>query len=361
LEKEEVVSEIQWFTGFSLYVIFLNPSVYRNAVEPHVLVINLVSNSPFTMERTVDVLFLIGFFINLVKGADLILRSHQQKWLQDKCNSLARRLDYTKPLKWYANRKIARAAFLFEPVIFLLVLCLPAIFEFSWFHLLIGICLTLVFLIQILRILSSKDRLEEWEGRLINEHNPPIKILNCLPLQNWLLNSNNFRQRLLRPFYIILLSTALILLIGAAFYGLNRWGHFITSGVIGNEVDNSMSETALLGFLLMAPIIIFVVLCIVCAEFILLGIPSLIILMASLLFLAVEFLLKIIRAIVWRIAEYNKGAFAAIILLITIALGIGELYLKTPMLASPTVSSPTAPAQTSPSPAGTLQSPSPHS
>ena len=49
------------------------------------------------MERAVDVLFVVGVIVNLVKGADLILRPHQQKWLQDKCNSLALYLDYTKP------------------------------------------------------------------------------------------------------------------------------------------------------------------------------------------------------------------------------------------------------------------------
>ena len=42
-----------------------------------------------------------------------------------------------------------------------------------------------------------------------------------------------------------------------------------------------------------------------------------------------ELMLKFVRAIAWRIIEYNKGAYAALTLITTIILGIVDLYLKT--------------------------------
>lgn len=62
--------------------------------------------------------------------------------------------------------------------------------------------------------------------------------------------------------------------------------------------------------------------------FFMLGVVSIGTLGFSLLLLIVELCLKILRAIVWRIAEYKRGAFAAIILIVTIILGITDFYLK---------------------------------
>src|SRR2546423_4654285 len=53
------------------------------------------------MQRTIDILFVVGILVNLVKGADLILRPHQQKWLQDRWVSMTQRLDNIKPMDWF--------------------------------------------------------------------------------------------------------------------------------------------------------------------------------------------------------------------------------------------------------------------
>src|SRR3982751_2046420 len=61
------------------------------------------------MQRTVELLLGIGILLNLCKGADLILRPHQQKWIQEKTNQLAKRLDYTTShFGWYFNQMSAR-------------------------------------------------------------------------------------------------------------------------------------------------------------------------------------------------------------------------------------------------------------
>lgn len=46
-------------------------------------------------------LLAVGVFINVVKAAELALRPHQQRWLQDKSESLTLWLEYVGPLRWY--------------------------------------------------------------------------------------------------------------------------------------------------------------------------------------------------------------------------------------------------------------------
>jgi hypothetical protein len=60
------------------------------------------------MERAVDILFITGVLINFIKGADLILRPHQQKWLQKKFESITLWLEYFKPLAWLSKLTTAR-------------------------------------------------------------------------------------------------------------------------------------------------------------------------------------------------------------------------------------------------------------
>jgi hypothetical protein len=77
------------------------------------------------MQRTVEILLVIGILVNLIKGADLILRPHQQKWLQNKFESLALWLDYAKPPKWYTSlvhKKIYGVLFFLAPLV---VIALP--------------------------------------------------------------------------------------------------------------------------------------------------------------------------------------------------------------------------------------------
>jgi hypothetical protein len=62
---------------------------------------SLISNLKYVLQ----ILLVVGVFINLVKGADLILRPHQQKWLQEQFESLALWLDYTRPLRFYKDTR----------------------------------------------------------------------------------------------------------------------------------------------------------------------------------------------------------------------------------------------------------------
>jgi hypothetical protein len=58
------------------------------------------------------------------------------------------------------------------------------------------------------------------------------------------------------------------------------------------------------------------------------GGPSLVVALVSICLLFAEIILGILRALVWRIVEYNRGAFAAIVLIVTVALGLVDMYLR---------------------------------
>jgi hypothetical protein len=68
------------------------------------------------MNRALQILLVAGILVNLIKGGELLLRPYQQKWLQDKCDTLALRLDYTKPLEWYLKFNQFKTQFLLTTI-----------------------------------------------------------------------------------------------------------------------------------------------------------------------------------------------------------------------------------------------------
>src|SRR5260370_42404468 len=80
------------------------------------------------MQRTVEILLVLGILVNLVKGADLLLRAHQQRWLQDKFELLALKLDYTRPIEWYLKKSLIKSAFSVAEVVVLIVLLVIPLF-----------------------------------------------------------------------------------------------------------------------------------------------------------------------------------------------------------------------------------------
>jgi hypothetical protein len=56
---------------------------------------------------------------------------------------------------------------------------------------------------------------------------------------------------------------------------------------------------------------------------------GLIVVLAEGLLFVVSAAVAIVRAVSWRVAEYDKGAWAALVLITTILLGVFELAYKT--------------------------------
>jgi len=132
----------------------------------------------------------------------------------------------------------------------------------------------------------------------------PVPMLE-MRLTGWLLGGKTYKQHLSR--HLIVVAVALTLALSYFFIDRLLIPNGLNSGVL-----------FWVSFMFLLYLIVFVIF----------SLTSLSILLLSLFFLIIELLLKVVRAISWRIAEYNKGAFAAIILILTIALGTIELYLK---------------------------------
>lgn len=73
----------------------------------------------------VDTLLVAGLLINLLKGADLILRKRQKEWLEDRFETLTLRLDDLRPLSWFGALARPRPAAIWSAASVGLVFSLP--------------------------------------------------------------------------------------------------------------------------------------------------------------------------------------------------------------------------------------------
>jgi hypothetical protein len=63
------------------------------------------------VKTTIVILFIIGTLANLLKGADLLLRPHQKKKIQERAETLTLWAEETKPVEWYAKLTSPKAQF----------------------------------------------------------------------------------------------------------------------------------------------------------------------------------------------------------------------------------------------------------
>ncbi len=268
------------------------------------------------MNRIVEILLIIGILANLLKGADLILRPKQQARVQQKFETLTLWLDYTKPLGWYTKLKNRKIKVILITISSLLYLSLAVV----------------------LSVTSQKNNTEilRWEDGPVywGASSPmwlPTFILLIIvftwdllnprirehPVLTYILRGPKFSLFLWRPLLVMAMAAAInltLLTLSAAFH----WS--AASNRLGMWIILLYVYIALVGILYGFHVYV--------AEIELFAMLSLIILCLSAILLISEVILKIIRGIAWRIVEYNKGAFPAIILLVTIILGILEMYLK---------------------------------
>ncbi len=300
------------------------------------------------MQRAVELLLVVGILVNLIKGADLILRPYQQKWLQDKFDTLTLKLDYSRPLDWYVSTSRKRIYWISIGVFIVGLYALSFLYEkfvglgelhefrtgYEWI-----IC-SVLFLILLMRDLIKYFRKRDKEEQEISKG--PERSTVTEWIIGWVMSSNGFAGQILR---VLLMGFGASMIVIVSFYVLALYLSFLIKWLLPPGKEGHIGWYFLLAFpgtFLLGFVLIFSLRGVVASFFII---------TLSIVFLLTELLLKCLRAIFWRIAEYNKGAFAAIVLLVTIVLGITELYLKTRTLP---VSSPTAPAQTSPSTPNTL-------
>lgn len=266
------------------------------------------------MQRIVEILLIVGILTNVLKGAEILLRPHQQKKVQTFFDHLTLKLEYTSPLKWFGyflKNKIQ--------VVFITIA-------------------SLFLLIGYLGILLS-DFADLYYERYSDDHSYPADI----------------------PIFVITIAVAICIAIWAVptsivlIYRGNRvvkWLYAEGNSSIFTKrlfyfwgVPVFFNMVPILGLIPIVPAIILekilpsilfwiflfiyaLALVIVSGCWSVIGFAAYFTFLAQITCFCLEVLVRLLRAIAWRIVEYNKGAFAAVILLFTVLLGVVETYLK---------------------------------
>jgi hypothetical protein len=245
------------------------------------------------MHITVDVLLIVGLILNFVKAGDLILRPHQLKWFQDRFEHMTLWLDFTKPLK--ALKTLTSD----DGRLALLVLgYVPAIF--------------------VLAATQAPQASEPKGISLITYLNFGILIFlikKGLPITRWLFGDGRVTSFLKR--FMLLSIGQLVALVCLV----------LSVRLIVYLSDHS-NEHFLLGALFVVDILVLLALALLNLVYSTIWLACFLTIVASSILLIFEILLRFARGIAWRIVEYNKGAFAAIVLIVTVALGLIDFYLK---------------------------------
>lgn len=239
------------------------------------------------MKTTVVILFIIGTLVNLLKGADLLLRPHQKKMVQEQAETLTLWAEETKPVEWYAKLTSTKSQFVLLAVIAVLT-TVPLLAGMFFIRDMGG---TFIVFLPILTVTSmlflSRPAMKgtRWlfgDGSFSSSRKKVVSILG--PIFGWL--------------YIISLLIRFVTWIDKNF----------------ERSASSVISTIAIGLI-----------CVTMPLYILFVVLS--ILWLSLMFfhfslVILEYTMKIFRAIAWRIVEYDNGAYAALVLIATIILGI---------------------------------------
>jgi hypothetical protein len=238
------------------------------------------------VKTTIVILFIIGTLANLLKGADLLLRPHQKKKIQERAETLTLWAEETKPVEWYAKLTSPKAQFVLLTTIAAITTAplLASIFfirDISGIFVLISPILTIVSMLFLSRPTLKGTKWLFGDGSFSSSRKKVVSILG--PIVGW--------------FFLL---------------------SYVIKFVIWMDKNFERSEPTVISFIGIGLI------CVVTPLLILFIVLS--ILWLSLMFfrfslVILEYTLKIFRAIAWRIVEYDRGAYAALVLIATIILG----------------------------------------
>ena len=253
-------------------------------------------------KNTVHILFTISLLLTLMKGVDLTLRPHQQKWLQDKLETLTLKLNYANVFKWY-SKNLSSLMIKFTGVLSLLIVA-------SFLHEAVNRIFATTIASNFILFLSTFGL-----AIFINFRTKPIQVgsFNYIGGKDVRENNKNYSlamytKRSLRVLLSYLRMISLIL--GLYYFGIYALDKFYLKQNLPVFLFSLISSF---------PVTI---------DFLGILISLLLILLLSGIVGILHLLLRLIEAICWRIVEYNKGALAAINVIITVVLGVTELYLK---------------------------------
>jgi hypothetical protein len=254
-----------------------------------------------TLLNALDAAFLIALLTLLVKAGDFLLRPHQQQWVQSSFETATLWLDYRRPALWYTkivNKTVVRLVGLIATVgIYALAFMIAHQARSEGFVLYANPIVIGAILVVLLMSQRTAGRLgrvmhgvmagekDEHDGRAYGPHLFFLRSLEA----------------------IAVLSIASVIVIGIAGAVLFGVQSMLDHGFeLGPESLVLISIVAFpFAIEAVTAVLIFVVVC------------SLTGLIAT-----CHVALIAVRAVCWRIVEYNKGAWAAILVIVTVILGV---------------------------------------
>jgi hypothetical protein len=254
------------------------------------------------MSSSINVLLAIGVLANLIKGGDLVLRDYQKKKLQGRFESFTLWFDDLRPIRWLSYLPNPKPAFWWSVLSAVSALIAPAAMGSA-----IEFVLELIFnsagaVFTEQHVQASIIRRATLVGLLFAI---PASILVIRrfsrPLIKWLVGDTRFWKFLAR----------LILFYAASVAALEIFGWFCRLG--GSSLPLAVALVALWPFTF---IIYF------------LNVTGFLIATLYMLIWPLNWAVKLVGAICWRIAEYSQGVLSAFLLIGTIALGLTKLLIE---------------------------------
>jgi hypothetical protein len=262
---------------------------------------------------TTDILLIVGVLTSLLNLGEWVLRPHQKKAFEQRFETLTLSLEYTRPIRWFGRLTDRRYAIAWT------VAC--GLFLAYTFFLrldpqLIGGALALLFdlwmnimraQLRVFATLVSDGYAELTYVFVFVLIGLSVAIaalaltLRGVWLTKYLTGSGQFWPYLRRLVLVYAMSALFMFLtmLGAERFGDQYW--YLPLGLPLLLLQLVPIVVSTVGLLMMALVMLF-------ATF--------------------ELVLKLLRAVAWRIVEYSKGAWAAIILICTVGLGIYKAFLQ---------------------------------
>lgn len=276
------------------------------------------------MQKAIEILLIIGVFANLIKAGELVLRPHQQKWLQEKWDSLTLWLDYARPLNILNKTRVLQLIFsgmsyMVIPMVILLFmpfLPIPLWVKLLWSLLVLFFCYDFYVKVYMPAHSSAEFIFESFTHR-----NKPMRLVWLVLTggeietrsMKYIVECKTSRQYFIRILILLMLSLLFFAFLGGIFQASQWVFHACHVGIFQGRL---LTLLGIAIFFIPALTVLFI------------SIACLFIILISLGMFITEIVLIVIRSVTWRIAEYNKGAWAGIVLALTALLGAWEAYLK---------------------------------
>ena len=260
-----------------------------------------------------DTLLALGILVNIVKGGDLLLRPQQRRKVQSLFKRLYLRLESQRPIKGLQRLTSERGQsrlMLFGIGEFVLVVVIDIYLDiwsgesgesFTMGGFGVLLCSAAIFL----SVLSR----------------PLVTRLGGPKLMRWLLADPSFFA-FLRRFAVVFIAGITVL----GIYQATLWGAAYLMGT-GDPFDTLELPLEKVG---LATFVVGVGLLVAFPPFVYFWMLTQVVGAALTMFVLRRLgvrLLKVVRALGWRLAEYNKGAWAALVLGTTVVLGLLRLML----------------------------------